>query len=146
MRKCNTSGKRRTFARFDSKDFDFASFTKTLLLPRLSTYVSSARACQKSVAESVGQETSLLARSKQRHVGVFSGGVHLFPFRTESLSLPALMVLRLMPRESRSMPTQIIRARAAAAVRAPYLETTQKPGLQWNAIAARLRLCVESST
>ena len=33
-------------------------------------------------------------------------GVHLFPFRTESLSPSALMVLRLMPRESKSAPTQ----------------------------------------
>ena len=30
----------------------------------------------------------------QRNVGVYSGGVHLFPFRTEQLSPPALMVLR----------------------------------------------------
>ena len=35
-----------------------------------------------------------------------AAGFHLFPFRTESLSLPALMVLGLMPRESKSMPTQ----------------------------------------
>ena len=33
-------------------------------------------------------------------------GSHLFPFRTESLSLSALMVLGSMPRESKSVPTQ----------------------------------------
>ena len=37
-------------------------------------------------------------------------GSHLFPFRTESLSPSALMVLRLMPRESKSVPTQTTRA------------------------------------
>ena len=37
-------------------------------------------------------------------------GFHLFPFRTESLSPSALMVLRLMPRESKSVPTQTTRA------------------------------------
>ena len=34
-----------------------------------------------------------------------AAGIHLFPFRTESLSLPALMVLGQMSRESRSVPT-----------------------------------------
>ena len=43
-----------------------------------------------------------------RKVGAYSGGDHLFPFRTEKLSPPALMVLRLMPRESKSAPTQNI--------------------------------------
>ena len=36
-----------------------------------------------------------------------AAGFHLFPFRTESLSPPAPMVLGLISRESRSMPTQI---------------------------------------
>ena len=31
----------------------------------------------------------------ERFFGDFSGGVHLFPFRTESLSPPAQMVLHL---------------------------------------------------
>lgn len=38
-----------------------------------------------------------------------AAGVHLFPFRTESLSPPAPMVLGQMSRESRSVPTQINR-------------------------------------
>ena len=36
-------------------------------------------------------------------------GSHLFPFRTEPLSPSAPMVLELMLRESRSVPTQINR-------------------------------------
>ena len=36
-------------------------------------------------------------------IGVFSGGDHLFPFRTEKLSPPAQMVLEQI-RESMSMP------------------------------------------
>ena len=32
--------------------------------------------------------------AEQRPYGDYGGGVHLFPFRTEKLSLPALMVLR----------------------------------------------------
>ena len=47
----------------------------------------------------------LRKRSKELLVSLAAGS-HLFPFRTESLSPPAPMVLRLMPRESRSMPTQ----------------------------------------
>lgn len=35
-----------------------------------------------------------------------AAGSHLFPFRTESLSPPALMVLGVYTRESKSVPTQ----------------------------------------
>ena len=52
----------------------------------------------------VGSACSI--RQNIRKVGAYSGGDHLFPFRTEKLSPPALMVLRLMPRESKSAPTQ----------------------------------------
>ena len=40
-----------------------------------------------------------------------AAGFHLFPFRTESLSLPALMVLGMNTRESKSVPTQYNRIR-----------------------------------
>gem|GEM_PF-4376453 len=49
---------------------------------------------------------SLLQKSDKELLALLAVGSHFFPFRTESLSPPALMVLRLMPWESKSVPTQ----------------------------------------
>ena len=65
-----------------------------------------------------------------------AAGPHLFPFRTESLSPPAPMVLKLLLRESRSVPIQYFCApRPHGPGRFFFARTTKKESL--NPIAAR---------
>ena len=52
------------------------------------------------------KEKRLASLTKETLVPIAMGS-HLFPFRTESLSPSALMVLELMLRESKSVPTQL---------------------------------------
>jgi hypothetical protein len=59
-----------------------------------------------STSPVMSRRNSFLKGGDQEMLVPIAVGNHFFPFRTEPLSPPALMVLELMLRESKSVPTQ----------------------------------------
>ena len=59
------------------------------------------------LSKAINSKKKVLRKQYKDLLVLIATGFHLFPFRTEPLSPSAPMVLELMLRESRSVPTQI---------------------------------------